>query len=81
MIVTGDTSQIDLPRSVQSGLLQAMKILKGVKGIGVIEYKKKDIVRHPLVQKIVDAYEEREKKVDAEWEEKLGERQQEKENQ
>ena len=70
MIVTGDTSQIDLPRSVQSGLLQAMRILKGVKGIGVIEYKKKDIVRHPLVQKIVDAYEEKEKAVDEEWERK-----------
>lgn len=61
MIVTGDTTQIDLPRSVQSGLLQALRILKGVKGIGVIEYEKKDIVRHPLVQRIVDAYEKREK--------------------
>lgn len=61
MIITGDTTQIDLPRSVQSGLLQALRILKGVKGIGVIEYEKKDIVRHPLVQRIVDAYEKREK--------------------
>ena len=60
MIVTGDTSQIDLPHSVQSGLLQAMRILRGVKGIGVIEYGKKDIVRHPLVQRIVDAYEAKE---------------------
>lgn len=57
MIVTGDVTQIDLPRSVQSGLLQALRILRGVKGIGVIEYEKKDIVRHPLVQRIVDAYE------------------------
>ena len=57
MIVTGDATQIDLPRSVQSGLLQALRILRGVKGIGVIEYVKKDIVRHPLVQRIVDAYE------------------------
>lgn len=64
MIVTGDATQIDLPRSVQSGLLQALKILRGVKGIGIIEYEKKDIVRHPLVQRIVDAYEAREKKVD-----------------
>lgn len=56
MIITGDTTQIDLPRTVQSGLLQALRILKGVKGIGVIEYEKKDIVRHPLVQRIVDAY-------------------------
>ena len=53
MIITGDTTQIDLPRTVQSGLLQALRILKGVKGIGVIEYEKKDIVRHPLVQRIV----------------------------
>lgn len=57
MIVTGDVTQIDLPRSVQSGLLQALRILRGVKGIGVIEYEKKDIVRHPLVQRIVEAYE------------------------
>ena len=48
MIITGDTTQIDLPRTVQSGLLQALRILRGVKGIGVIEYEKKDIVRHPL---------------------------------
>ena len=41
MIITGDTTQIDLPRTVQSGLLQALRILKGVKGIGVIEYEKK----------------------------------------
>ncbi len=68
MIITGDTTQIDLPRTVQSGLLQALRILKGVKGIGVIEYEKKDIVRHPLVQRIVDAYEKRESQVDKELE-------------
>ncbi len=68
MIITGDATQIDLPRSVQSGLLQSLKILRGVDGIGIIEYGKKDIVRHPLVQRIVDAYEAREKKVDQEWE-------------
>ena len=64
MIVTGDATQIDLPRSVRSGLMQALSILRGVKGIGFIEYEKKDIVRHALVQRIVDAYhreEEREK--------------------
>ena len=66
MVVTGDVTQIDLPHSVRSGLLNAMRILKGVKGIGVIEYEKKDIVRHPLVQRIVDAYEHREKEVAAE---------------
>ncbi len=58
MVVTGDVTQIDLPRSVRSGLLNALHVLKGVKGIGVIEYQKKDIVRHPLVQRIVDAYEQ-----------------------
>ncbi|MDE5812070.1 MAG: PhoH family protein [Muribaculaceae bacterium] len=56
MIITGDTSQIDLPRSVQSGLVQALRILKDVPGIGRIEFGKKDIVRHPLVQRIVEAY-------------------------
>ena len=66
MVVTGDVTQIDLPRSVRSGLLNALRILKGVKGIGVIEYEKKDIVRHPLVQRIVDAYENREKEVEIE---------------
>ncbi len=60
MVITGDATQIDLPRSVRSGLLQALSFLKGVKGIGVIEYEKKDIVRHPLVQRIVDAYERHE---------------------
>lgn len=71
MIVTGDVTQIDLPRHTQSGLLQALGILRGVKGIGVIEYEKKDIVRHPLVQRIVDAYEEREAANTAEFEARL----------
>ncbi|MDE6383725.1 MAG: PhoH family protein [Paramuribaculum sp.] len=57
MIVTGDATQIDLPRSTTSGLLQALRVLKDVKGIGRVEFEKKDIVRHPLVQRIVDAYE------------------------
>ncbi len=57
MIITGDTTQIDLPRSVTSGLIQALKILKSVKGIGKVEFEKKDIVRHQLVQRIVEAYE------------------------
>ena len=57
MIVTGDITQIDLPPSQTSGLIQSMKILKNVKGIGFIELGKKDIVRHKLVQHIVEAYE------------------------
>ncbi len=57
MIVTGDTTQIDLPRSVTSGLIHALRVLDGVKGIGKVEFEKKDIVRHQLVQRIVEAYE------------------------
>ena len=56
MIITGDVTQIDLPPTATSGLVQAMQILKGVKGIGKIEFEKKDIVRHKLVQRIVEAY-------------------------
>ena len=62
MIVTGDMTQIDLPHSQTSGLVQALKILKGVKGISFVELNKKDIVRHKLVTKIVEAYEKYEKK-------------------
>ena len=66
MIVTGDMTQIDLPSSQTSGLVQAMKILKGVKGISFIELNKKDIVRHKLVTRIVEAYEKFEEKEKAE---------------
>lgn len=57
MIITGDVTQIDLPRSTQSGLIQALRILDGVNGVGRVEFGKKDIVRHQLVQRIVEAYE------------------------
>lgn len=57
MIITGDMTQIDLPSSQTSGLVQALHILKGVKGISFIELNKKDIVRHKLVTRIVEAYE------------------------
>ena len=57
MIVTGDTTQIDLPHNVRSGLIEAWHLLKDVKGIGFIELTKKDIVRHKLVTRIVEAYE------------------------
>jgi len=57
MIVTGDTTQIDLPHNVRSGLIEALGILKDIKGIGFIELTKKDIVRHKLVTRIVEAYE------------------------
>jgi phosphate starvation-inducible protein PhoH and related proteins len=57
MIITGDITQIDLPASVTSGLIQSMQILRNVKGIAKIEFDKKDIVRHKLVTRIVEAYE------------------------
>jgi len=57
MIVTGDVTQIDLPTSQQSGLTHSMNLLKGIKGISTVEFNKKDIVRHKLVQRIVEAYE------------------------
>lgn len=57
MIITGDITQIDLPQSQQSGLIHSMQVLKGIKGIATVEFNKKDIVRHKLVQKIVEAYE------------------------
>ncbi|MDY9919862.1 phosphate starvation-inducible protein PhoH [Porphyromonadaceae bacterium NLAE-zl-C104] len=60
MIITGDITQIDLPHSQQSGLIHSMQVLKGIKGIGTVEFNKKDIVRHKLVQKIVEAYEKSE---------------------
>ncbi len=61
MIVTGDMTQIDLPRNVKSGLVEALEILEGVPGIGVVHLNKRDIVRHRLVTRIVEAYERREK--------------------
>ena len=60
MIITGDVTQIDLPRTSVSGLVQALAVLKGVPGIGLVEFGKKDIVRHHLVQRIVEAYEKHE---------------------
>lgn len=57
MIITGDATQIDLPRSTASGLMHALRVLRNVKGIGKVEFGKKDIVRHALVQRIVEAYE------------------------
>ncbi|MBP5171051.1 MAG: PhoH family protein [Bacteroidales bacterium] len=58
MIVTGDLTQVDLPAAATSGLTHALKVLDGVKGIARIDFDKRDIVRHKLVQRIVEAYEE-----------------------
>lgn len=57
MVVTGDITQIDLPHSQTSGLVQALNVLHGVPGIAKVQFDKKDIVRHQLVQRIVEAYE------------------------
>ncbi len=73
MIITGDITQIDLPRSTTSGLVRALKVLNGVPGIGRVEFGKKDIVRHPLVQKIVEAYEQTEATEKAEAKARLSE--------
>lgn len=62
MIITGDMTQIDLPRDTRSGLGEALQILKGIKGISMIEMNQKDIVRHKLVTSIVNAYEKYETK-------------------
>jgi len=56
MVVTGDLTQIDLPRTKRSGLRQVVQLLSGVEGIAVFEFDSTDVVRHPLVQKIIDAY-------------------------
>lgn len=60
MIVTGDVTQIDLPSYQQSGLLHSLSVLHRVRGVGKVEFNKKDIVRHKLVQRIVEAYEKSE---------------------
>jgi len=56
MIITGDTSQIDLPKTQKSGLIEALHVLSGIEGIGIVNLNQKDIVRHKLVTKIVNAY-------------------------
>ena len=56
MAITGDPSQIDLPRGMQSGLVQALRVLGDVGGIGFVRFSAADVVRHPLVAKIIDAY-------------------------
>jgi phosphate starvation-inducible PhoH-like protein len=57
MIVTGDPSQVDLPRGVKSGLVEALQILTDVEGVSVVRFKDVDVVRHPMVARIVRAYE------------------------
>jgi phosphate starvation-inducible PhoH-like protein len=59
VVATGDVTQIDLPRSFTSGLVHATRILKGIKEIEICHLSKGDIVRHKVVQRIVDAYEKK----------------------
>jgi phosphate starvation-inducible PhoH-like protein len=61
MAVTGDLSQIDLPRGTRSGLTDALETLDGVVGIGIVRFTEADVVRHPLVMRIVRAYEARDR--------------------
>ncbi len=63
-IMTGDTTQIDLPRKNDSGLLMAMRILTNIEGISIIKFDERDIVRHKLVKRIVRAYENEENEID-----------------
>jgi phosphate starvation-inducible PhoH-like protein len=65
VIVTGDLTQKDLPVGTQSGLDSALKILKDIEDIGIIQFTNADVVRHPLVQRIVEAYERYEQRPSA----------------
>ncbi|WP_221799453.1 PhoH family protein [Oceanobacter mangrovi] len=65
-VITGDLTQVDLPRGVPSGLRHGLEVLDGVEGIGITRFDNRDVVRHPLVQRIVDAYDRYEEKVEAE---------------
>src|SRR5690625_342025 len=58
MVITGDITQIDLPRGKNSGLVKASKILRSIKDIGFVQFTEEDVVRHSLVQKIIQAYEQ-----------------------
>ena len=75
-VITGDITQVDLPRGTRSGLSHIMHVLKDVEGIGFTQFANKDVVRHPLVQRIVDAYDVHEaqvatKKLEKEAQEKM----------
>lgn len=61
MIITGDITQIDLPKGVMSGLKRAMAILKNISGVRFVYLDANDVVRHPVVQRIIECYEEDEK--------------------
>ncbi len=56
-VITGDATQIDLPRNQTSGLLRSVNLLRDVEGIGIVEMTGSDVIRHPLVKKVIDAFE------------------------
>ena len=58
-VVTGDVTQIDLPAHTSSGLVDAVSVLKGIKGLSITEFNEQDVIRHPLVGRIVQAYDRR----------------------
>ena len=60
-VITGDVTQIDLPKNQQSGLKNALDVLKNIKGLDFVYFQREDVVRHPLVARIVEAYETTEK--------------------
>ena len=57
-VITGDETQVDLPSHRRSGLIEAHRVLRHIEGIAIVEFTRRDIVRHPLVQRIIAAYEE-----------------------
>jgi phosphate starvation-inducible PhoH-like protein len=61
VVITGDITQIDLPKAQKSGLVEAMRILKGIQGIAQQHFLESDVVRHPLVARIIKAYESHER--------------------
>jgi len=63
-VITGDVTQVDLPRHQRSGLVNTLEVLDGVNGIGVTRFDSRDVVRHPLVQRIVEAYDRHERDTD-----------------
>ncbi len=68
-VITGDITQVDLPRNVKSGLRHAKEVLEGVEGIGMTQFSSRDVVRHPLVQRIVEAYDVHESRAEAQQKE------------
>jgi len=64
-VITGDVTQIDLPNGATSGLVEARHLLTGIEGIAFIHFTERDVVRHPLVQDIIRAYEARRQKATA----------------